>query len=192
MMQDRSDLFGQLLVDQRDRLVERHRQILRIRNRSAQCFFGLRLQQELRLFRLRLLGRADRLIQQTDFRGGGLRGCFFAFRGHLDYSLGLSAPSWLERVFNSASLCSTRSKIFSSSAERSTLVIKSRSWLRVSRSFLSAGTCSAIRPGSKSSIVRNFNSTGICESSPASVLSTLMLSSGAMRSMTSLKFSLSI
>jgi hypothetical protein len=89
VMHDRRDLVGQLQVDQRDRLVERHGQILRISDCSAQRFLGQRLQQQLGLFRLRLFGRADRLIQQADFSGlGGLRGRFFGFRGHLELLLG--------------------------------------------------------------------------------------------------------
>src|SRR5690606_29529294 len=141
-------------------------QILAVGDGALQRLLGQRPQEFLGVLGLGLLGGRDRLIKQTDLRfrfggrGFGLAGHFGSAHCPPSFSLSSpddpSTPSAAENCFSSSLFCSTRSKTASRSSDRSIFVIKSLRWLRVSSSFLSAGTCSTTLAGLKSSIDRNF------------------------------------
>ena len=63
----------ELLVDQLDRLVERNRKIAAEGDGAFQRFFGQRLQELFGATALSLLGRADRLLEQTGLGDDGAR-----------------------------------------------------------------------------------------------------------------------
>ncbi len=141
---DRRELGGDLLVDEPDRFVEGDRQVFLVDDRSFERLFGQRAQQFLRLLRLGLLGCRDRLIEQAEFGSGGSGLCgglgFGRGHDHAPFSGSPAEPSDSDIFFKSSLFCSTRSSSDSRSSERSTFDMRSRSLLRVSISFFSAGT----------------------------------------------------
>ena len=141
---DRRKLGGDLLVDELDRLVEGDRQILLVDDRSFERLLGQGAQQFLRLLRLGLLGRRNRLVEQAEFRCGrcGLAGCLGVGRSHrhAPFSGSPALPSDSDIFLRSSLFCRTRSSSDSRSSDRSTFDMRSRSLLRVSSSFFSAGT----------------------------------------------------
>src|SRR5262249_23531602 len=149
VVHDGGQLLGQGGVEGLDAGLEGQGDVPAVRHRALQGFLGQRADEVLGPRALGLLGGREHLVEQTGRRGlGGLRGRGgFELRGTHEFSSAVGAPgaAWLLRsadnFFKSSVFCSTRSRSPSRSSDRSTLVSRSRSLLRVASSFLRGSTC---------------------------------------------------
>src|SRR5262249_18321531 len=157
-------LLGQLLVQRGHAGADRLRQVLLDDELRLDGLIDQRADQLLAAVLLLGLEVDQHLIEQAGFLGLRLSGSLGLdlFGGTHDLPSWPSGPSGVPRpscpatFFSAASSLRSCSSSFSSASERSTLVSRSRSLLRVSSSLRSGSTCCTTRAGSKSSSELNF------------------------------------